>query len=134
MTTWYIEVRNVPPTVRQPLPAAGELKWRIAIQEAVRMRYPDAPLSPEPGGKYAMHIVFRMTQAELLRPAVDLDNLAKPILDTVFTSDNVRPGMPSGVLFRLNDTWVFQLRAEKVQVDSPEERGADITVTVDGSA
>jgi hypothetical protein len=69
-----------------------------------------------------------MTMPELTRPAIDLDNLAKPILDTLFTSEHVDQTLPTGVLLAVNDTLVFRLELEKVPVDSEEERGADITV------
>jgi hypothetical protein len=91
--------------------------------------YPQAPFAPPPvGSKFTVEVTFRMTPADLARPAVDLDNLAKPVLDTLFTSQNVL-GL-SGVLLRdVNDTWVFRLILEKVGVKTPEEQGADITVT-----
>jgi len=69
-----------------------------------------------------------MTPADLARPAFDLDNFAKPVLDTLFTSQNV--SRLTGVLLpKVNDTWVFRLLLEKVEVKTPKEQGADITVT-----
>ena len=69
-----------------------------------------------------------MTPADLARPACDLDNFAKPVLDTLFTSQNV--SRLTGVLLPgVNDTWVFRLLLEKVEVETPQEQGADITVT-----
>jgi hypothetical protein len=73
-------------------------------------------------------MIFRMTPKDLARPAFDLDNFAKPVLDTLFTSQNVSPRV-TGVLLPVNDTWVFRLVVEKVGVKTPEEQGADITVT-----
>jgi hypothetical protein len=35
----------------------------------------------------------------------------------------------TGVLLPVNDTWVFRLVLEKVGVESPQDQGADITVT-----
>lgn len=126
---WFLPVHGTPPTVRQQSGKVGETNWRVAIRDKVREVYPHAPYKPAERTQYTVEIVFRMTADELTRPAVDLDNLAKPVLDTVFTSENVSPRKPTGVLLSVNDTWVFRLNLEKVQVDSRGERGADITVT-----
>ncbi len=69
-----------------------------------------------------------MTPEDLARPAFDLDNFAKPVLDTLFTSQNV--SRLTGVLLPgVNDTWVFRLHLEKVEVKTPQKQGADITVS-----
>lgn len=72
--------------------------------------------------------MFRLTADVLARPSVDLDNLAKPILDTLFTVDNVSPDVPTGAV-RREGTWVIELRLEKLAVNSLNERGADIIVS-----
>ena len=91
--------------------------------------YPQAPFtSPPLGTKFTVEVIFRMTPEDLARPAFDLDNFAKPVLDTLFTSQNV--SRLTGVLLPgVNDTWVFRLLLEKVEVKTPQEQGADITVT-----
>ena len=103
--------------------------WREAIRDAVTAAYPQAPFtSPPLGTKFTVEVIFRMTPEDLARPAFDLDNFAKPVLDTLFTSQNVsethRRASPG-----VNDTWVFRLLLEKVEVKTPQEQGADITVT-----
>jgi hypothetical protein len=75
-----------------------------------------------------LEVIFRMTPEDLDRPAFDLDNFVKPVLDTLFTSQNVSPRV-TGVLLPVNDTWVFRLVLEKVGVETPQDQGADITVT-----
>lgn len=110
-------------------PARRESKtWREAIRNAVLGAYPQAPYPAPPAQtKFSVKVIFRMTQKDLARPAVDLDNFAKPILDTLFTSGNVT--RLNGVLLPfVNDTWVFRLHLEKVQVETSDEEGADITV------
>ena len=62
------------------------------------------------------------------RPAFDLDNFAKPVLDTLFTSQNVSR-LTGELLPGVNDTCVCRLLLEKVEVKTPQEQGADITVT-----
>jgi hypothetical protein len=69
-----------------------------------------------------------MTPEDLDRPAFDLDNFVKPVLDTLFTSQNVSQEV-TGVLLPVNDTWVFRLVVEKVRVETPQDQGAVITVT-----
>jgi hypothetical protein len=78
--------------------------------------------------KFDVEVIFRMTPEDLDRPAFDLDNFVKPVLDTLFTLQNVSPRV-TGVLLPVNDTWVFRLVLEKVGVESPQDQGADITVT-----
>jgi hypothetical protein len=78
--------------------------------------------------KFDVEVIFRMTPEDLERPAFDLDNFVKPVLDTLFTSQNVSQRV-TGVLFPVNDTWVFRLVLEKVGVEAPQDQGADITVT-----
>jgi hypothetical protein len=118
---WRIEVRGHPARVKS-------VSWREAIRDAVTTAYPRAPFaSPPAGTKFAVEMIFRMTPADLARPACDLDNFAKPVLDTLFTSQNV--SRLNGVLLpEVNDTWVFRLVLEKVGVETPQEQGADITV------
>jgi hypothetical protein len=103
--------------------------WRKAIRDAVKAKYPQAPFSAPFETKFTVKVTFRMTRADLKRPACDLDNFAKPVLDTLFTSQNVSSLTVTGVLFPVNDTWVFRLLLEKVGVKTLQDQGADITVT-----
>ena len=120
---WEIEVRGHPARV-------NGIGWRKAIRDEVEAKYRQAPFTePPPETKFDVEVSFRMTPEDLARPAFDLDNFVKPVLDTVFTSQNVSPGV-TGVLFPVNDTWVFRLVLQKVGVETPEDQGADITVTL----
>ena len=119
---WRIQVRGHP--------ARRESNsWREAIRDEVKATYPQAPFPAPPlKTKFDVKVIFRMTPADLDKPAMDLDNFVKPVLDTLFTSQNVSPRV-TGVLFPVNDTWVFRLVLEKVGVETPQDQGADITVT-----
>ena len=89
---WRIHVRGHPAR-------RESITWREAIRNAVRDAYPQAPFPPPPDQtKFSVEVIFRMTQEDLARPAFDLDNFAKPILDTLFTSQNVT--RLTGVLLR----------------------------------
>lgn len=118
---WRIHVRGHP--------ARRESQgWREAIRDAVSAAYPQAPFDPPPvGTKFIVEVKFLMTPKDLARPAIDLDNFAKPVLDTLFTSGNVT--RLTGALLEVNDTWVFRLILEKAEVSTREEEGADIVVT-----
>ena len=118
---WRIHVRGHPAR-------RESIAWREALRDAVLDAYPQAPFPPPPAQtKFSVEVIFRMTREDLAKPAIDLDNFAKPILDTLFTSQNVT--RLTGVLLpAVNDTWVFRLHLEKVQVETPDEQGADITV------
>jgi len=119
---WRIQVREHPAR-------RESISWREAIRDAVKGSYPQASFtSPPEGTRFTVEVIFRMTPEDLARPAFDLDNFAKPVLDTLFTSQNV--SRLSGVLLpEVNDTWVFRLLLEKVRVETPQEQGADITIS-----
>jgi hypothetical protein len=93
---WVIQVRGHP--------ARRESNsWREAIRDAVMKTYAyQAPFTPPPEGtKFTVKVIFRMTPKDLTRPAVDLDNFAKPVLDTLFTSQNVSKSRLTGVLLQV---------------------------------
>jgi hypothetical protein len=118
---WRIQVRGHPAR-------RESISWREAIRDAVTDAYPQAPFTAPPlGTKFTVEVIFRMTREDLARPAFDLDNFAKPVLDTLFTSQNVLR-LTDVLLPGVNDTWVFRLRLEKIEVKTPEDQGADITV------
>ena len=121
---WRIQVRGHPARARRK-----SISWGEAIRDAVKAAYPQAPFtSPPLGTTFTVEVIFRMTPEDLARKACDLDNFAKPVLDTLFTSQNV--SRLNGVLLpEVNDTWVFRLLLEKVEVKTPQEQGADLTVT-----
>ena len=114
---WRIQVREHPAR-------RDSSEWRDAIGAAVEAAYPQAPFtSPHlKAARFTVEVTFWMTPLDLARPAVDLDNFVKPVLDTIFTSQNVR--RLTGVLLPdVNDTRVFRLLIEKDEVDSPDTRG-----------
>ena len=63
----------------------------------------------------------------------DLDNLAKPVLDTIFTIRNaqVRDPMFTGAAFSVDDNRVFSLGLEKREVPTEEQAGAEVFVSWD---
>jgi hypothetical protein len=61
----------------------------------------------------------------------DLDNLAKPQLDTLFLPRNVqvRDSSLTGALFDVDDDRVFRLNMEKRLVSTPADEGVDVTIS-----
>jgi hypothetical protein len=55
------------------------------------------------GTKFTVEVIIRMTPEDLARPAFNLDNFAKPVLDTRFTSQNVSR-LTGALLPGVNDT------------------------------
>ena len=64
-------------------------------------------------------------------PRADLDNLAKPILDTLFRVDNpqVNDMALTGAMFDVDDRGVCHLNLEKRNVGTPENEGVDIKIS-----
>ena len=109
-------------------------EWRDAIGSAVEAAYPQAPFTAPhlKAARFTVEVIFWMTRSDLARPAVDLDNFVKPVLDTLFTSRNVQ--RLTGVLLPdVDDTRVFRLLIEKDEVDRPENQGAKIIISWDPS-
>ena len=80
---WRIQVRGHPARVKS-------ISWREAIRDAVTATYPQAPFTLPPlGTKFTVEVIFRMTPEDLARPAFDLRQLRQPVLETLFTSQNV---------------------------------------------
>ncbi len=125
-----IQVRGVQPSTQK----SGPTEWRQAIAEAVRASCPDAPYQPPEEMTFTVDIVFHLVKERLfIQPnqpgPPDLDNLLKPVLDTLFTSDNVAG--PTGTLVHRNDTYVTEVRARKTEALGRDSEGADITVEWD---
>lgn len=77
-------------------------------------------------------LVFYLSAAHLLDS--DLDNLAKPVLDTIFLIARPQTGDASltGALVRRNDSAVYRLTLEKRLARDPGEEGVNITIDAIG--
>lgn len=105
----------------------NEWEWRRTVADKVRavIAQFDEPLTVTSAD---VEITFRMTAPYLYK--ADLDNLAKPILDTLFLPRNpqVKDRLLTGALFSVDDDRVFRLILEKCQVKDPSEEGASISI------
>jgi len=124
MTTVKLAIRGEP-----PVPWGGnEWEWRRAVAREAKIAKVPLPLPPK--RTFPVRIPFHLAPSTLAR--ADLDNLAKPVLDTLFESRNAQVPDESltGALFAgVDDDRVFSLHLDKRAALAPEEEGADISVT-----
>jgi Holliday junction resolvase RusA-like endonuclease len=123
MSTLRINVRG-----KTPVPwGCNEWEWRKAVAEATHaaVQQPQAPQLPNTV-RFSVEMVFLLDATHAYR--ADLDNLAKPVLDTLF-----RPHIPqvkdmslTGALFAIDDSRVFRLNTEKRLVAIGAEEGIEV--------
>ncbi len=118
-------VRGKPPTPW----GSNEWAWRsaVAVQaRAVASTVPDLP--PPSDARFTAEIVFHLGASNFER--ADLDNLAKPVLDTVFLPRNpqVQDRSLTGAIFRVDDDRVVRLALEKRAARTAEEEGVDVSI------
>jgi hypothetical protein len=117
---------------QRPIPwGCNEWMWRKAVSdEARKVRSTQEDVLPA----VTQDIHFSVTLVFLMKPdgleRADLDNLAKPVLDTLFHSRNaqVQDKELTGALFDVDDDRVFQLIAVKKLVVGSDDEGIDITI------
>ena len=104
----------------------NEWNWRKAIADAAKEKRIEVVSSLL---NFSVNIVFYLMKTTLDRS--DLDNLAKPVLDTLFLPNNpqVKDKALTGALFEIDDNRVFKLSLEKLLVSTNQEEGAEIIVS-----
>jgi len=114
-----------------PIPwGSNEWAWRKAIAEQARAERLHQQIVPAVSAtRFCVAIVFFMTAAHIQR--ADLDNLAKPVLDTLFLIRNaqVRDMSLTGALFDVDDARVFKLSLEKEVVPNAQHEGVQVTIS-----
>lgn len=107
----------------------NEWKWREAVAQEARLSPQNQARAITPTTRLDMVIIFNLLNDRVLRP--DLDNLAKPVLDTLFRIRNAQVSDLSltGALFDVDDDHVFRLTLEKRPVEKETDEGAEITIT-----
>lgn len=109
----------------KPAPwGTNEWQWRNAVAIEARNQRRNSVNSH----RFEVSIVFYLLHPTLER--ADLDNLAKPVLDTIFLSNypQVKDRSLTGALFEVDDSFVHKLTLEKMLVKTAEEEGAEIAV------
>src|SRR5437764_987868 len=114
-------------TVRRATPvpwACGENEWawrRRVAEAARRVRASNEPQDVSQWAIFSVEVTFWMGTTRI--GLADLDNLAKPVLDTLFRirRPQVKDLRLTGVLFDVDDARVFGLTLKKL----PAERSAE---------
>jgi Holliday junction resolvase RusA-like endonuclease len=104
---------------------SNEWEWRRAVAEAAREQR--GILRSE--GYFDVEITFYLNSQSFSQS--DLDNLAKPVLDTLFHAEYPQTkskDLTGALLPGVDDDRVISLFLKKIQVDETEELGAEITV------
>ena len=92
---------------------------------------------PPENTEFTVRITFHMLDANIVgqgeQQGPDIDNLAKPVVDTLFLAPAQRTtkqgeAKPTGVLIKADDKWVFTLKCSKVRVLQRQEEGAVVVV------
>ena len=109
---------------------SDEMAWRRAIAKEARCQGAVQQVGrAAQDHHFEVSITFFLDRVNLER--TDLDNLAKPVLDTLFTSRNPQVKDPSltGALFAVDDDRVFQLTLSKKLAAALGEEGIDVTIS-----
>ena len=110
----------------------NEWDWRRAVaDEARRLRYKVDAHNISARTSFIVEILFLLCPHYIKE--VDIDNLAKPVLDTIFKSRNsqVHDRYLTGALFDVDDDQVIRLVLEKREVTHTGEEGIDVAITWD---
>ena len=121
-----IEVKGQTPVPKGTAPAARQLLWRQALAEAaLAVKEQLGPLPVHQVADFSVEIEYRVTSL-----GSDLDNLTKPVLDTLFAKPpNPNAAEHTGILFDADDSRIVWLLLRKVQVGSVEDAGVRIDVS-----
>ena len=106
----------------------SEWAWRAAVAAQARTVASVVQDWPTIGACFVVELVFYLALLRWERP--DVDNLAKPVLDTIFLPNNpqVQDRSLTGALFTVDDSSIVRLTVEKQIAWRPEEEGCDIVI------
>lgn len=115
----------------RPVPwGTGERSWRAEVAHAAHQMSAASPVPPPPPDA-GFTVLLTLYLSPARHRDSDLDNLAKPVLDTLFHARHVQARVPdvTGVLFDVPDERVVKLVLEKRVADRVDDQGVDIVVT-----
>lgn len=113
----------------KPVPwGCNEWDWRRVVAKQARQVRSQIQGTISTNAQFSVALIFLIGEDYIGR--TDLDNLAKPVLDTLFQIRNAQVKDPSltGALFDVDDDQVFKLNLEKRLVSSEEEQGVEISI------
>jgi hypothetical protein len=114
----------------RPVPwASNEWAWRRAVADQGRLVRVHASPRITESTRFIVEVTFFLTLPRL--GLADLDNLAKPVLDTLFLIRHAQVNdlYLTGALFDADDDRVFKLNLEKRLAPTPADEGVDVTIT-----
>jgi double-stranded uracil-DNA glycosylase len=115
----------------RPVPwGTGEWSWRAEVARAALQMRAVSPV-PTPPADAGLTVFLTFYLAPARHRDSDLDNLAKPVLDTLFHARHVQARVPdvTGVLFDVPDERVVKLVLEKRLAGRMDDQGIDVIVT-----
>jgi Holliday junction resolvase RusA-like endonuclease len=106
--------------------SSSRRQWREAIRDAALGVAPD-PRDLPVGASITVDVVFRICEPRFA--SSDLDNLVKPVLDTLFRSrdEQLDPSLTAALL-PVDDAAIHRLVVEKHRADGIEEEGVSVVV------
>lgn len=123
-----IEVKGLTPVTKGTAPKTKERQraWRQRLAAAaIEVKERLGPLLVEQTAEFNIEIEYRLTIL-----GSDLDNLTKPVLDTLFAQppNQTNAAEYTGVLFDADDSRIVRLLLRKVLVADPADAGVRIDV------
>jgi Holliday junction resolvase RusA-like endonuclease len=128
----FLRIRGKRPLAENEFSRTQVLEWRKFLVREITSRYAkirDLASTVQ----LTVDIIFVFTKQNA--KGVDLDNLAKPVLDTLFKPRKNKDKQPdydiSSALFEIEDSTIFDLRLRKVglAVEKQIGEGIDILIT-----
>ena len=106
--------------------SSSRREWREAIRDAAVTAASDPPDVPA-DAPLSVDVVFRITEPRF--GSSDLDNLVKPVLDTLFRSrdEQLDPSLTAALL-PVDDSAIQRLSVEKHVADGADDEGVTIEV------
>ena len=111
----------------KPIPwGSNEMAWRKFIADQARAKFGQEKWEISAQTRFSMEVMFLMKEDNIQR--ADLDNLAKPVLDTLFRVRyaQVKDLSRTGALFSVDDDRVFKLLLEKQVVHAADDEGIEV--------
>jgi Holliday junction resolvase RusA-like endonuclease len=106
--------------------SSSRRQWREAIRQAALAVAPD-PREVPPRAPISVAVVFRIAEPRFA--SSDLDNLVKPVLDTLFRSrdEQLDPTL-TAVLLPVDDAAINRLVVEKQPAKGTDDEGVTVEV------
>ena len=127
-----LDIRGMTP---RPFSTNGEGQWRKYIADYIAQKIeneaiPHSHLFVRDTDHFEVSMVFHIPRNVLQGSnPPDLDNLSKPVLDTLFCDRYSRRHI-KGTLYKIDDHLVWKLSLEKRAVDSQQEAGMSLRIAI----